>query len=187
MVQSKILVDTNAYIRMAKSIRPLLFCEFGADQYCLYIIPELNQELQNKRLTHKFPWVEDAEYADNRKNFPALSRKQKASIKDTFEFIWSYVKENLIGTSRVDALYIAYAIELDIPVVTDDQEMSGVAKVFDCKVMPTLQVLKIMFDAGHVDMKVIDGLVNYWRYIQDEPANLVKDYKRFFGKKLPAS
>lgn len=187
MVQSKILVDTNAYIRMARSIRPLLFCEFGANQYCLYIIPELNQELKNKRLTSKFPWVEEAEYADNRKNFPVLSRKQKASINDTFDFIWNYVKENLIGTSRVDALYISYAIELGIPVVTDDQEMMSLAAAFDCKAIPTLQVLKIMLDAGHIDMKMIDSLVNYWRYIEDEPANLVKDYKRLFGKKIPSS
>lgn len=48
MTQSKILVDTNAYVRIAKTIRPLLFCEFGENQYCLYIIPELNNELQNK-------------------------------------------------------------------------------------------------------------------------------------------
>jgi hypothetical protein len=36
-------------------------------------------------------------------------------------------------------------------------------------------------------MKMIDGLINYWRYIKDEPANLAKDYKSFFGKKLPAA
>jgi len=185
MAQSKILVDTNAYIRMARSIRPLLFCEFGLNQYCLYIIPELNQELQNRRLANKFPWVDEAEYIDNRKHFPSLSRKQKISIGNMFDFIWSYVKETLMGTSKVDALYIAYAIELNIPVVTDDQEMTNLAKVFDCEIMPTLQVLRIMFDANHIDMNKIDSLVNYWRYIQDEPANLSKDYKRIFGKKLP--
>lgn len=187
MTQSKILVDTNAYVRIAKTIRPLLFCEFGENQYCLYIIPELNNELQNKRLTNKFPWVDEAEYVDNRKHFPALSRKQKTSIQDTFDFIWNHVKENLMGTSKVDALYIAYGFELKIPVVTDDQDMTTLANDFGCQAMPTLQVLKIMLDANHIDMKTIDGLVNYWRYIRDEPSNLAKDYRKYFGKNLPKS
>lgn len=50
MTQSKILVDTNAYLRLAKTIRPLLFNPFGDNGYCLYILPELNTELTNNRL-----------------------------------------------------------------------------------------------------------------------------------------
>lgn len=45
MPQSKILVDTNAYLRLAKTVRPLLFVPFGDNEYCLYILPELNEEL----------------------------------------------------------------------------------------------------------------------------------------------
>ena len=45
MPQSKILVDTNSYLRLAKSIRPLLFVPFGDKEYCLYILSELNEKL----------------------------------------------------------------------------------------------------------------------------------------------
>ena len=41
--QSKILIDTNAYFRLAQSIRPLLKVEFGDEEYCLYVIKELQQ------------------------------------------------------------------------------------------------------------------------------------------------
>jgi predicted nuclease of predicted toxin-antitoxin system len=182
MPQSKILVDTNAYIRLAQTVRPLLCQSFGKEEYCLYIIPELNKELKAKRLESLFPWIEEIEYQENRKHFPSLSRKQKRSITDTFEYLWDHVVTELSGPSKVDALYLAYALELDIPVVTDDQDMTSLANAFGAKVMPTLQLLKIMLDTGHVNMKTIDGLVDYWRYIKDKPANLEHDYQRLFGK-----
>ena len=77
MPQSKILIDTNTYIRLAQSIRPLLFMPFGDSEYCLYILQELNDELSNRRLKSKFPWVDEGEYEENRKHFPTIGRKQK--------------------------------------------------------------------------------------------------------------
>lgn len=99
-----------------------------------------------------------------------------------FQYIWDYVQSDFPGPSRVDALYIAYALELGAPVVTDDQDMTELAATFDAKAMSTLNLLKIMLDAGHTDMKTIDGLVQYWRYIGDKPANLDSDYKKYFKK-----
>lgn len=180
MPQSKILVDTNAYLRLAKTIRPLLFVPFGDHEYCLYILPELNQELQNRNLQSKFHWVGEQEFEDNRGYFPKISRQQRRSIQQTFEYLWDHVQTELLGPSRVDTLYIAYALDLGIPVVTDDQDMTALATAFDAKVIPTLELLKIMLDCGHVDMKTIDGLCEYWRYISDLPANFRSDYQRLF-------
>ena len=181
MPQSKILVDTNAYLRLAKTIRPLLFVPFGDNEYCLYILPELNEELAGRKLQSKFPWVDEAEFTENRKHFPSIARKQKKSIEQTFEYIWDHVQTELPGPSRVDAWYIAYALELDVPVVTDDQDMTELAKVFDAQVMPTLELLKTMLDNGHTDMKTIDSLIDYWKYYADMPANFRTDYQRLFG------
>jgi hypothetical protein len=182
MPQSKILVDTNTYLRLAKTIRPLLFKSFGDDEYCLYILPELNQELGGNKLQSKFHWINDEEFAENRKHFPVIGKKQLKSIQQTFEYLWDHVQTELPGPSRVDALYLAYALELNIPVITDDQDMTELAEAFEAKVMPTLELLKIMLDCGHTDMKTIDGLCDYWRYIADMPANFKADYKRFFSK-----
>ena len=181
MTQSKILVDTNAYLRLAKTIRPLLFNPFGGNGYCLYILPELNTELTHKRLVTKFYWIEEDEYLENRKHFPVISKKQRKEIDLTFSYVWGYVQTDLPGPSKVDALYIAYGIVINILVVTDDQDMTALAHVFEAKVMPTLELLKIMLDCGHTDMKSIDGLVDYWRHIGDRPANLDIDYERFFS------
>jgi hypothetical protein len=131
MPQFKVLVDTNSYLRLAQTIRPLLFSPFGDGEYCLYILPELNDELSNRRLKSKFPWVDENEYTENRKHFPTIGRKQKNTIKVNFEFIWDYVQSDLPGPSKVDALYIAYALELGIPVVTDDQDMIALAVAFE--------------------------------------------------------
>jgi hypothetical protein len=46
--------------------------------------------------------------------------------------------------------------------------------------MPTLELMKIMYDSNHTDLKVIKGIVDYWRVIGDCPANLHRDLQRFF-------
>lgn len=163
-------------------MRPLLFVPFGDQQYCLYIIPELNQELTRHRLLHKFPWISEDEYRENRHHAPTVSRKQKKAIQENFDFIWGYIQTEFPGPSKVDALYLAYALELNVPVVTDDQDMTDVAREYSISVMPTLKLLKIMYDAGHVTLSTVEGLVEYWRYIGDRPANLDADYNKYFER-----
>lgn len=180
MTQSKLLVDTNTYIRLAKTIRPLLFIPFGKDKYCLYILPELNNELSNRRLSSKFHWLSDDEYEENRKTFLNVGKKQRNEIDESLKFIWDYVISDIPTVSRVDAIYVAYAYELGIPVITDDQDMTELANAFDVDVMSTLALLKIMLDNKHTDLKTIKGLVDYWKFEGDCPANLHRDLKRFF-------
>jgi hypothetical protein len=180
MPQSKILVDTNTYLRLAKTIRPLLFVPFGDNEHCLYILPELNEELKSRKLQSKFHWVEEDEFVNNRMYFPKVSKKQKSSIQRTYEYLWDYVQDNP-GPSTVDTLYVSYAIELGIPVVTDDRDMSVLAKEFDAQVISTIELLKIMFDSGHADLKTINGLCGYLRYWSDFTPSMESDYQRLFG------
>lgn len=180
MPQFKILVDTNSYIRLERTIHPLLFQTFGAAEYCLYVLPELNKELENHKLQSKFHWVVEAEYAENRQYFPKLSCKQKNAIALSYDYVWDYVKSEHPGPSRVDVLYIAYALELGIPVVTDDKDMTELAKIFDAEVMPTLTLLRTMLDCKHVRMQTITGRFSHWRHITDLPANFATDLRRLF-------
>lgn len=180
MAQSKILVDTNSYIRLAKTIHPLLFQTFGEAGYCLYVLPELNKELANHKLESRFHWINDAEFSANRRNFPTLSRAQKVAIKYTFDYVWDYVKSDLPGPSRVDVAYIAHGIELGIPVVTDDQDMTALAGEFDVDTMSTLALLRIMLDCKHVTQATVKALFDYWRYITDLPANFSAESRRQF-------
>src|SRR5690606_7445882 len=140
-------------------------------------------KLSTRKLQSKFPWVDEEEFVENRKHFPQIGKKQKKSIQQTFEYVWDHVQTELPGPSRVDAWYIAYALEWGVPVVTDDQDMTELAKAFDAQVMPTLELLRTMLDCGHTDVKTIHGLVEYWKYFSDIPANFKADYQRLFGNK----
>ena len=143
MPQSKILVDTNTYLRLAKTIHPLLSMPFGDNEYCLYILPELNEELKSSKLQTKFYWISEKEFVENRQNFPTISKIQKRTINQTFEYLWEYIQTQLPGPSRVDARYIACSIELNIPTVTDDQDMRELAAHLRCNDIVNARTTKI--------------------------------------------
>lgn len=72
MTRTDILVDTNAYLRLAQSLHPLLGHPFGEKSYCLRVLPELEKEyLKNPRLRSSFSWFEEAEYAKKPQECPA--------------------------------------------------------------------------------------------------------------------
>lgn len=77
MPQSKILLDSNSYFRLAKSLHPLLDVVFGNDNYCLYVLRELDREYDKSPvLRRKFNWVNDDEYFENRKKRLSISRAE---------------------------------------------------------------------------------------------------------------
>lgn len=182
MPATHILLDTNSYLRLARTIRPLLGQSFGDAPYLLSVIPQLNEELGYSRLQHEFAWVNDDGLAAERQFFPQLSRANKRGCKQNLAFIRAYVQSDLPGPSEIDATYVAYALELNCLLVTDDQLMQQLARDFDVRLMSTLELLRLMLDAGHINRDLIDGLVNYWRYDNDLPANFSKDFKRLFGQ-----
>lgn len=181
MPATHILIDTNTYLRLAKTIRPFLGQTFADPPYLLSVIPELNLELINNRLQTMFNWVAELEHKMERSFYPKLSRANKKGIINTFEFLWDHVTSALPGPSRVDTIYIAYALELDCLLVTDDQNMQQLAKVFGVKSLSTLELLQLMLEHSHITLQTITSLVNYWKYNKDLPANFHKDYLRLFG------
>jgi len=183
MAQSKILLDTNCYLRLAKSINPLLDVSFGAESYCLYVLKELDVEFsRSKRLQTQFEWVDEEEYQDNRKKRLTLSNKNKNAITLTVDFLQQYKVENKLSVSKVDILCLAYSTVLDIYVVTDDMDMLELADVFGFeKVMKTQELLYLMLGCNHVDMKTIRQIGAYWEYISDKPAGFRQDYIRLFS------
>ena len=68
MPQKKISIDTNAYLRLAQTIRPLLGKSFGKEKFTLYIHKRFEEEInKSQRLKSKFYWVNNDEYVGNRK------------------------------------------------------------------------------------------------------------------------
>lgn len=186
MPQSKILIDTNVYFRLAQSIRPLLKVEFGEAQNCLYIIKELQDEYnKNPRLRSSFPWVNTPEYAENRTHRLQLSRKQQKEIEQAFDFIFDHARTAYPGVSRVDVIGLAHAFVLGIPVVTDDTDMLALANDFGIDTLKTLGLLRMMLDCGHIDMAKVREIGGYLAYQKDTPRDFRRDYKKLFGEDPP--
>jgi hypothetical protein len=184
--QSKILVDTNAYFRLAQSIRPLLKVEFGEEHYCLYVVKELQQEFdRNPRLRNRFPWVGSQEYAESRTQRLQLSKKERTEIDQAFEFIFDHARTAYPGGSRVDVTILAHAYVLGIPTVTDDGDMLALANDFEIKTLRVLDLLKLMLDCKHVDMSKVREIAGYLAYIKDKPKDYWRDYKKLFGEDPP--
>lgn len=186
MAQSKILVDTNAYFRLAQSIRPLLKAEFGEPAYCLYVIKELQDEYnKSPRLRNKFPWVNDPEYAENRSHRLQVSRQEKKDIGQAFDFIFDHKRTEYPTVSRVDVTVLAHAYVLGLPVVTDDMDMLALAKDFEIITFKTFDLLKLMLECGHIDMVKVREIAEYLLYQNDRPKEFKADYKRLFKEELP--
>ncbi len=186
MAQTKILLDTNSYFRLAKSTHPLLDEVFGKENHCLYVLKELDVEFsRNKRLQTKFSWVDEKQYLENRRKKLTLSKKDKRSIELTVDILRQHKIDNLLSVSDIDILCLAYSYVLDIYVVTDDTDMLELANVFGIRSMKTLNLLKLMLECEHVDFNKVKQIAAYWEYISDKPANFRQDYIALFGEKPP--
>jgi hypothetical protein len=186
MVQSRILVDSNSYFRLAESIHPLLNVEFGDKRYCLYCLKELQDEYnRNPRLKNSFSWVNEHEYVKNRSHLLKIKREEKLEIKRAYDFILDYVRNVHPGVSKIDVLCLAHAEQLCMPVVTDDEEMRIAAGAYDIKTFKTLELLKLMLDCRYIDIKKIREIASYWTYLNDKPKDFHLDYKRLFGEAPP--
>lgn len=102
-----IIVDSCSYFRLAKSIQPLLKTPFGKGNYCLGVIEELDKEYEKSpTLKRKFFWVNEREYADNRKKCFNLTLHQRTAINHAFYFIRETARENHLGISEVDTFLL---------------------------------------------------------------------------------
>ena len=186
MSQSRILVDSNAYFRLAKSIHPLLNVVFGNKRYCLYVIKELQDEYnRSPRLKNAFSWVNDPEYMENRSHVLKITKEEKPEIRRAYDFILDYVRNVHPGVSKVDVLCLAHAEQLRIPVVTDDEEMRTVAEEYGITTYKTLELLKLMLDCRHIGIEKVREIAAYWTYLNDKPKDFIADYKKLFGEAPP--
>lgn len=148
MAQTKILLDSTSYFRLAQNIHPLLFNSFGPEDFTLYVHNDLMNEFKrSSRLRNKFHWVTEKEYVENRSRPLKLSKKQRAAIETTFDYMWEHVKDEGLGPSRVDVRILAAATEAEIRVVTDDQDMIALAKMYGIHQITSLELMKLMLVA----------------------------------------
>ncbi|CAB1060535.1 hypothetical protein D1BOALGB6SA_5301 [Olavius sp. associated proteobacterium Delta 1] len=182
MPRKRILLDSNAYLRLANSFHPLLHEPFGKDQYALYLIPEFQKEFdRNPRLANKFGWVNQPEYIENRKYRIRVTRPQREQINLIYSYLWPHNISEGLGASPIDVRALAYSNAFAIPVVTDDFQMRKLGTNFGFEVWSLLDLLKIMYKSKWIDISDIKTLLNYLKYAKDLPyPSFEKHIKIFF-------
>lgn len=185
MPESPILLDSNSYFRLAKSIHPLLGNKFGRNKHCLYVLPHLDREFSvNQRLNTKFWWVNETQYKNNRQTRLVITDKEKKRIEMTVEILLDHKRQNKLEISNVDIICLSYGKILNIPVITDDVKMREVADEFGVLNNKTLELMLLMYECQHVTIKKIQEIVAYWKHINDKPSGFRDDFEKLFGKKL---
>lgn len=186
-----VLLDSNAYFRLGSSVRPLLQQSFGSSpQYSLYVLAELDDEYATSvRLRHKFEWVTETEYRNDRKvKRYELQGEDRTKALTAFSFLLAYADEHAINLSREDLKALAAGFVKGIPVVSDDGGMARVADANGIECWNTIKLLRIMETAGRIDMETVTQIVEYWEYDKDLPMalpRLRKLFKEYFGSDCP--
>lgn len=91
-----ILLDTNAYLRLAKRIKPLLGVSFGQKGYVLTILKDVEDEVHTSaRLQELFPWFENPLLKEERlAKRVRFSADEKAQINAMTSVLRAHVLEN---------------------------------------------------------------------------------------------
>lgn len=180
----KILLDSNTYFRLADNLYPLLSNGFGTNPtYKLCILGGTLREYNYQaRLQSKFDWVDNEKHKEDRKkNKLRLSQEINTSINATKKFVLETSKNRELGCSLFDIECLVTALEINIPLVTDDEDLFILADEYDVVCMSTLELLKLMLDNNRVTLKEIQDTVYIWDYMKDIPRNFHADFLSLFG------
>ena len=192
-----VLLDTNAYLRLAKRIRPLLGVEFGQKQYILTVLKQVEDEVfENPRLKFLFPWFSDTDLSTERMAKQVrLSVAERAKIEAAASVLRAYVlADPLVYTthdrsppSPTDCFILAFGQVRPAIVVTDDLGMHKLANDFDIDIWHGHDLLKKMLTAKLINNELARDIFTALENNNDlpRPWQEVKHtvFKKLFGPK----
>ncbi|MEN8179172.1 MAG: hypothetical protein ABFS39_11230 [Pseudomonadota bacterium] len=191
------LLDTNAYLRLAKRIKPLLGVKFAQKDYVLTVLKDVENEVQRSaRLQFLYPWFDNNALEQERlAKQVRLSKDEKAQIQAATSVLRAYVLENADSytshgrspPSQTDCFCLAFGQIRPAIVVTDDLGMHQLANDFDMTVWHGHELLKKMLSAKLINNELVreiydalelnDDLPRSWREIKHTA------FKKIFGPK----
>lgn len=186
-----ILLDSNAYFRLARSIQPLLLQRFGGPPpYALKVLEDSDQEFSRSiRLQSKFYWVADSEFSlDRKKSQYSVRGKIASQVKNAITYLIHQAASSCIDLSLVDLRVLAVGYARSFPVVTDDRGMQEIAGSFGIECWSTMKLLMLMLDCERISMEKIHEIVEYWHAENDLPSPLrvfQQIYKELFTEDCP--
>jgi len=189
-VDTLLLLDTNAYLRLAKRIRPLLGVRFGHKSYVLTILSDVEKEVQrSQRLQNIFPWFDKSEIAVERLSKQVrLSADDKAELEAATSILRADVVANVTDykspPSPVDCRVLAFGQIRTAIVVTDDLAMHQLAKKFDLPAMHGHELLKKMLTAKVITNELVRDIYAALEANGDLPKKWETDKEVVFGRKV---
>lgn len=192
-----VLLDTNAYLRLAKRIKPLVGEKFGQKNYVITVLKDVENEVhRSARLKSRYPWFEDGELAEQRlAKQTRLSKDERAQIEAITSVLRAHVLEHAAAyssnkrspPSSTDCFCLAFGQVRPAIVVTDDIGMHHLAREFEITVWHCPELLKKMLAAKRIDNDLIreiyealernGDLTKVWRDAKHT------DFKKVFGAK----
>ncbi len=192
------LVDTNAYVRVARSSTCILGDHAGLE---LRLPSEIAKECgRSARLKMIAPWMFQHPHpghrvrwilplsADDDSLIEQARRDLRDAVVDTLEDFSQRKKsrgDNRSVLSGADKAVFFTAYALECGVVTDEGPLTLLCKEFDVPHYTTLELLQHLEHQSVLKRSQIEGIVKLWQYEKDVPKNWKKDYLRLFGPPLP--
>ncbi|VWX59400.1 conserved hypothetical protein [Burkholderiales bacterium 8X] len=160
-----VLLDTNAYLRLAKRVRPAVGIKFGQKGYVLTVHKSVEDEVhRNARLRATYPWFDGHEFASERlAKQIRLSEADKASVQAAQSVLhgWvladpeRYTSKGRSPPSATDCFLLALGQVKPAIVVTDDLGMHVLANEFGIFVWHGYELLEKLRSAKVVDPPLI--------------------------------
>ena len=176
-----VLLDTNAYLRLAKRIRPALGISFGAKGYQLTIHKRVEDEvLRSPRLKYNYPWFNDPEFAGERlAQQLRLTKAESAQVGAAQSVLAGWVQsqpENYTCQGRsppgeADCWMLALCQVKDAIVVTDDLGMHALAGEFNIPVWHGYELLSKLRAAKIIDSPKVREIYQALAANQNLPAS----------------
>lgn len=188
-----VLLDTNAYLRLAKRIRPLLGVEFGQKQYVLTVLKQVEDEVfKSPRLQFLYPWFLDTGLNDERMAKQVrLNNKERTQVEAATSVLRAHVLADPLGytsqdrspPSPTDCFILAFGQVRPAIVVTDDLGMHKLAKDFEIDIWHGHELLKKMLSAKTITNELVREIFTALENNDDLPRTW-KEVKHTAFKKL---
>jgi hypothetical protein len=192
-----VLLDTNAYLRLAKRIRPLLGREFGQRGYIPTILKQVEDEvLRNPRLKFNYPWFTNTDLKAER-----LAKRVRLSVEEStrIDVVTSVLRGHVLSSpheyttlgrsppSQTDCFLLAFGQVRPAIVVTDDEGMHMLAAEFEITVWHGHELLKKMQSAKVIDNELVREIYTALENNDDLPRSWQQakhtEFKKVFGAK----
>lgn len=192
-----VLLDTNAYLRLAKRIRPLLGASFGHKGYVLTILKLVEEEVhRSTRLKFNYPWFADSDLSAERlARQVRLSKVERGQIEAAASVLRAHVLADphcytTLGRSPpspTDCFLLAFGQVRPAIVVTDDLGMHKLAEDFGIDIWHGHALLKKMLSARAISNDLVREIFSALENNDDLPRTWQEakhtDFVRLFGPK----